>query len=389
MNLNRQNLKNIMSLIAFAVLLYVGLQNLDIVLGGVAFVWRLLFPFILGGAIAFILNVPMNFLQKKCFGRLKESSRIRRIARPLSLIGSLLFVIAVILLVVLVVAPAFGDTLVTLIKNIEKNLPIAQKWLIEVFHNNAQIAEWIADIEIDIPKIVDTAWGMLKTGADSLVSSTVSVTMGLINVVTDFGIGFIFACYILLSKETLIMQFKKALYAIFPVKVSDNVCHVLGLANRTFSNFVTGQCIEAVILGSMFFVSMTILRFPYAVLVGVLIAFTALIPIVGGFIGCGIGFIFILIENPMQAFMFLILFLVLQQIEGNLIYPHVVGGSVGLPSIWVLMAVSVGGSLMGIVGMLVFIPLVSVLYALFKEWAYVQLDRKGITEKKWAVHKEE
>lgn len=389
MNLNKQNIKTIMSLTAFAVFLYVGLQHLDILLDGAAFLWQLLFPFILGGAIAFILNVPMNFLQRKCFGRLKEGTRIRRWERPLSLIGALLFVIAVILLVVLVVAPAFGDTLVTLMKNIEKSLPVAQKWLAELFHNNTQIAEWIEHIEIDIPKIADTVLGMLKTGADSLLSSTLSVTRGLINVVTNFGIGFIFACYILLSKETLTIQFKKALYAIFPVKLSDRVCYVLALSNRTFSSFVTGQCIEAVILGSMFFVSMTILRFPYAVLVGVLIAFTALIPIVGGFIGCSIGFVFILIESPMQAFMFLALFLVLQQIEGNLIYPHVVGGSVGLPSIWVLMAVSVGGSLMGIVGMLVFIPLVSVLYALFREWAYGQLEKKGVTQEKWEVQKKE
>ncbi len=156
------------------------------------------------------------------------------------------------------------------------------------------------------------------------------------------------------------------------------VLHVLSLAGETFAHFITGQCIEAVILGSMFFVSMTVFRFPYALLVGVLISFTALIPVFGGIIGCWVGFFLILMVSPMQAVMFLVLFLVLQQIEGNLIYPHVVGNSVGLPSIWVLVAVTLGGSLMGIVGMLIFIPLVSVLYTLFREWAYKRLKQKRI-----------
>ena len=155
----------------------------------------------------------------------------------------------------------------------------------------------------------------------------------------------------------------------------DKTCYVCRLSHRTFSKFITGQCLEALILGAMFFVSMTILRLPYAMLVGVLIAFTALIPMIGAFIGCAVGAFLILMVSPMQALFFIILFLVLQQIEGNLIYPHVVGNSVGLPSMWVLFAVTVGGKLMGIVGMLVFIPLMSVLYTLFREWVN-QRERK-------------
>lgn len=158
----------------------------------------------------------------------------------------------------------------------------------------------------------------------------------------------------------------------------DKTLEVASLSYKTFSSFVTGQCLEAVILGTMFFIVMSILRFPYALLVGVVIAFTALIPIFGAFIGCVIGTFLMLVSNPMQAVAFVILFLVLQQIEGNLIYPHVVGGSVGLPSIWVLVAVTVGGSLMGVVGMLIFIPLSSVVYALFREVVYKRLKERGI-----------
>ena len=192
----------------------------------------------------------------------------------------------------------------------------------------------------------------------------------------NISIGFVFACYVLLSKEKLLGQVKKALYALLPEKPVRYMAHVWNLSNRIFSSFITGQCIEAVILGSMFFVSMSIFRFPYAMLVGVLIGFTALIPLFGGIIGCWISFFLILMVSPMQAVLFLGLFLILQQIEGNLIYPHVVGGSVGLPSIWVLVAVTLGGSLMGLVGMLIFIPTVSVIYTLFREWVYARLDKK-------------
>ena len=220
------------------------------------------------------------------------------------------------------------------------------------------------------------------TGTPITNTITSSATNG-INNASNFIFSFpffhrIFSFYILLQKERLSGQVKKALYALLPQRTVSYALHVCSLANRTFANFITGQCIEAVILGSMFFVTMTVFRFPYAMLVGVLIAFTALIPVFGGFIGCWIGFFLILMVSPVQAIIFLGLFLVLQQIEGNLIYPHVVGNSVGLPSIWVLAAVTLGGSLMGVVGMLVFIPLVSVIYALFREWVYKRLKEKKI-----------
>ena len=180
-----------------------------------------------------------------------------------------------------------------------------------------------------------------------------------------------------MQKERLGRQVRKVLQAFMPAKRVARVIYICSLSYRTFSNFITGQCIEAVILGTMFFIVMSIFQFPYALLVGVLIAFTALIPIFGAFIGCIVGALLILMVNPMQALMFVIMFLILQQIEGNLIYPHVVGNSVGLPSIWVLVAVTLGGNLMGVAGMLIFIPLMSVAYALFREWVYRRLAKKA------------
>ena len=185
----------------------------------------------------------------------------------------------------------------------------------------------------------------------------------------------------MLQKERLSVQARKILYAYFPQKRVEKVLSICSLTYDTFSHFLTGQCTEAVILGAMFFVVMGILRLPYALLVGILIAFTALIPIFGAFIGCIVGAFLIFMVNPAQALVFVVVFFILQQIEGNFIYPHVVGNSVGLPSIWVLAAVTVGGSMMGIVGMLIFIPAGSVIYALFRENVYQRLQRKKIVKK--------
>ena len=228
-------------------------------------------------------------------------------------------------------------------------------------------------------KMIQGGIDFLRNGAGSVLNTTFAAAKSIVSGLTTFFISAVFACYILLQKKKLTVQIQKVLYAFLPEKKVSTVLDICSLTYRTFSNFLTGQCMEAVILGTMFFISMSILRMPYALLIGVLIAFTALIPIFGAFIGCVIGTFLILMVNPMQAIGFIVLFLVLQQVEGNLIYPHVVGGSVGLPSMWVLVAVSLGGSLMGLVGMLIFIPMVSVIYTLFRGYVYERLRKKNIT----------
>ena len=382
LDLNRKNMKNLRYLIAFAVLLYLGVENIDIVFGCLKWFGGLILPFVLGAAIAFILNVPMRCIERNVFGkRAKKSKSAAKLARPVSLVLSVLALVLVLMVVVLVVAPELGSTIVSVVKRVEANIPQFQKWVEETFSQNPEIVEWVDTLEFDPQKIINSIGGMLKFGVDNILSSTVSITVGIVSTAANVGIGFIFACYILLQKEKLLGQVKKAVYAIFPIHAADYIEHVCVLASKTFASFITGQCIEAVILGSMFFVSMSIFRFPYAMLVGVLISFTALIPVFGGFIGCAVGFFLILMVSPLKAVLFLGLFLVLQQIEGNFIYPHVVGNSVGLPSIWLLTAVTLGGSLMGVVGMLVFIPLVSVFYTLFREWVYKRLEEKQLLQK--------
>ena len=241
---------------------------------------------------------------------------------------------------------------------------------------------------MDWGKFINQLIEFLKTGFIGSIFTTVGVVSSIVSGFVNFFIGFVFAIYILCQKEKLARQGKKICYAIFPMNVADQVIYVVTLTEKTFSNFLTGQCMEAIILGTMFFVAMSLLRFPFALLVGVLISVTALIPIVGAFIGCAIGMFLILTVNPIQVIWFFILFNVLQQFEGNVIYPKVVGSSVGLPAMWVLMAVSLGGSTLGIVGMLIYIPLFSVLYSLLRDHINNKLKKKNIPSEKWKLKDE-
>ena len=261
-------------------------------------------------------------------------------------------------------------------KTIQAFVPEAQHFLEELFTDNSEIRAWLNNLDVDLDKLLDSVIAFFRNGAGNVLNSTVYAIGSIVNGVTTFVIAFVFACYILLQKEKLGVQVKKVMHAFLKEKWEKRCLKVCTLTSKTFSNFLTGQCLEALILGSMFFVAMSLFKMPYALLVGVLVAFTALIPIFGAFIGCVVGAFLILMVDPLQALFFVIMFLVLQQIEGNLIYPKVVGNSVGLPSIWVLAAVTIGGSLMGVVGMLIFIPLVSVVYTLFRESVYKRLEQK-------------
>ena len=380
MNLNKENLKKIRGLIVFTVILLIALWNYSLILDVLGQGVGIVYPFLLGGAIAFVINVPMSFFEEKLFQNqmMKNKKVAQRLARPVSLIITLIVVVSVIGLVVFGVLPKLGDTFISIGKGIQSFMPKAQSWAEEIFHNNKEIKEWLDSLTLDWDKIINEVVKFSTSGASSVLGSTFVVARRIASGITTFVIAFVFACYILLQKEKLNIQIRKVMYAYMKEDLVKKVLDVCSLSYRTFSNFLTGQCLEAVILGTMFVICMGILQMPYAMLIGVLIAFTALIPIFGAFIGCVVGAFLILTVAPMKALVFVIMFLILQQIEGNLIYPRVVGSSVGLPSIWVLAAVSIGASLMGIVGMLVFIPIVSVLYALLRADVYEHLEKKGI-----------
>ena len=383
MELNQENIRKIKEIILFTAVIIVCLWKYETVLDILFFVLNILTPFILGGAIAFVLNVPMNFVQRHLFDeeRIKKSKVLQKMARPVSMILVLIAVFGIVAIVMFILIPQLGETFANLGRSIQAFIPQLQEWAARLFNDNKEIMDTVNNLEFDWNKIMDTGINFFKNGAGSVVDSTITAAKSIVSGLTTFFIAFVFAIYILLQKEKLGVQAKKVLFAFVRRGRAEATVEVLSLTYNTFSSFLTGQCVEAVILGSMFAVSMTILKLPYALLVGMLIAFTALIPIFGAFIGCGVGAFLIFMVDPMKALIFVVLFLVLQQIEGNLIYPHVVGNSVGLPSIWVLAAVSIGGSLMGVVGMLIFIPIVSVVYALFREIVYLKLKKNQIDPK--------
>ena len=366
MNLDKNNLKKIRGLILFTVFVLVLLWNYKLVFDAIVFIWGVIYPFVLGGVIAYIVNLPMSFFEKKLFSKAKDAGKkwAKKLARPLSLILTLIVIIGVIATVMLVVIPELGNTLINLGKTIQNFIPQVQEWAIRTFEDNPEIVEWIRGINFKWDEILSKGIDFLKNGAGSVLGTTFEAAKSIINGVTTFFISFVFACYILVQKEKLGRQVVKLMAAFMPEDWK-NIFLALGATiNKSFSSFFAGQCLEAVILGVMFLVVMTIFGMPYELLISVLIGFTALIPIFGAFIGCAVGTLLIFMISPAKALVFVIMFLVLQQIEGNFIYPHVVGNSVGLPSIWVLVAVSVGGSLMGLAGMLIFIPITAVVYTI-------------------------
>lgn len=378
MKLDKDTMKKLRELILFTIIILIALANYPLIFQAIRFVFGIIFPFLLGGAIAFVLNVPMSFFEELIFRNkyLKDKKVAKKLARPISLILTIAVVIGVVVLVMFVVIPELGKTLLSLGLTIRTFIPEAQRFLEELFTDNPEIQTWLDNLNLDPERMINSAMTFLQNGAGNVLDSTVSAIGSIVSGVTTFVIAFVFACYILLQKEKLRVQVRKVMYAFLSEKQVEWCLEVSSLTAKSFSNFLTGQCVEAMILGMMFFIAMTIFNMPYAMLVGVLIAFTALIPIFGAFIGCVIGAFLILMVDPLQALGFIIMFLILQQIEGNLIYPKVVGSSVGLPSIWVLAAVTIGGSLMGVVGMLIFIPIVSVVYNLFRASVYKRLRKK-------------
>ena len=382
MDLNRNTMKKLLALVAFGILLLVGLQNLPAVFSFVWAIYRLLLPFLLGLCVAFILNVPMRFIERILFRSEKPEGFRGKLRRPVSLAITVVLVAGIVFVVMFLIVPEIGRTFQTLADHIPAFIAQVQTWATGLITEHPEWADWMTRLQIDWKKLSESLVQFLSSGAGSLLNSTVSVATSVLSGLVNFFLGIIFAFYVLMQKETLGRQCRRVLYAYLPEKRADRIVSIASLANRTFSNFLSGQCVEACILGTLMFIALSIFRFPYALLISVLTAVTALIPIFGAIIAWITGGFLILMINPLQALWFVILFQVVQQIEGNLIYPHVVGTSVNLPSIWVLVAVTLGGSLMGVSGMLLFIPLCSVLYALSRELVGRRIRERRIPEEK-------
>ena len=388
MNLDRNNIKKLLLIIVFAIAVFTAFENLSKIIYFIGILLTILIPFFIGGAIAFVLNIPMKYIENGIFKnkRIFKKKVSDSASRLISLILSIIFVVIIFSAVVNIVVPQLVSTLYNIGNNIYAFLPKFKEFSKDIFGNffgNEDINYYIEKLmNFDWHTVFGYVSNFLKSGG-SMINSTIGVVSTIFSTTVNILIGFIFALYILLQKEKLSVQATKILFAVFKRNVAEKILDIASLSYKTFSSFITGQCLEACILGGMFFIVLNIFRMPYSLLICVLIAFTALIPIVGAFIGCFISALLILMISPVQALIFIVIFLIIQQIEGNLIYPHVVGNSVGLPSMWVLVSVTLGGKLFGITGMLVFIPLSSVVYTLFKEWVNKRLDKNNIDISKY------
>ena len=379
MNLSKET-KNLLIVVCAGAAFYAAVQHLNVVWGALMAALGVFAPFLLGGSIAFVLNVPMRAIERHVFPKERQMDRLRR---PLALIFTLVAVLGVLTVAMWVIIPGVKEAILSAANQVPEAVDALLLKLQAFAVYLPELGEYLAGLELDWQSIAQKVMDVVNNWGGGRLSSGGGLIGGAVSALSTFVIGLIFAIYILLQKERLGRQAKQVLYALSPMERADRTMEVARLTERTFSSFLSGQCLEAVILGCIFVIAMTLFKMPYALLVGVLIGLTALIPIVGAFIGCVVGALLIALTDPIQALVFVGLFLVLQQIEGNLIYPHVVGSSVGLPSIWVLAAVSVGGSLMGIEGMLLFIPLCSVVSALFRAYVKGRLAEKKVPRSKW------
>ncbi|MDV4150961.1 AI-2E family transporter [Clostridium sp. AL.422] len=360
----------------YLIILYFVLLNIKSVISSLDNVIGIISPFIMAFAIAFVLNLPMKFFENNVFNFLdkEKSSFVRGLKRPLSILTTFIVVIGLIIALILFVVPQLVSSTSTLLDAVPGYIQSFEV-LINDHVNSTEILKNIYDTLLNTwQELLRFFANFLTSSLASIFSTTLNITSGIVN----FVLSLVLAIYMLASKETLIYHLKKFLYAFFNKNIVEKTLRIGRLTNATFAKFIAGQCIEAVILGVLCFIGMTIFRMPYSLLVSVLIGVTALIPVFGAFIGTIPAVFLILIINPIQALWFIVFILCLQQFEGNIIYPRVVGNSIGLPAIWVMLAMLVGGSTLGLLGMLIGIPTFSVAYQLIKELTNKRLIKKEI-----------
>lgn len=365
MNENKLNYRKILEIVILGIICYWGLNHYEMIFKSISKLISVIMPFILGFIIAFILNVLMIRVEK-VLNKFFTTNKFQIIKRIASIILSILILLGVLLLVVKLVIPEISNAIKLIAASLPEVFETLEKWSKGDSGISLQLKSFFDTV--DVQSLTSEFSEFAKIGFTGVLGSTVDILSMFVNGIFNIIVGFVFAIYILMSKETLKRQTRKLLSTCLPPKITNKIIEIATISRTTFTNFIIGQTIEAIILGSLCALGMKIFGFPYAPMVGTLVGITAFIPIIGAFIGGGIGAFMIMTVDPMQALLFIIYLVILQQIEGDLIYPRVVGSSVGLPSIWVLVAVTVGGGLWGIVGVLFSVPTLSVIYLLLKEY---------------------
>ena len=355
--------KKTLKLVIIAIIAYWILNHYQIVLSLLSKLLSVLMPFIIGCMIAFVLNVLMIRIEKQ-LSKVIVNPKLKILKRVLSILGSIALVVGVVAIIIILIIPELVSAIKVIALSLPEVIDNLQNWTDSHNIYLPQLENLIN--QIDVENLGNELSKFAKTEFSGMLDSTIDILAVIVNGIVNFVLGLVFAIYILMSKETLKDQTKRLINAYLPSKVADNIFEVARLSRTTFSNFIIGQTVEAFILGALCTIGMIILGLPYAPMVGSLVGITAFIPIIGAFIGGAIGAFMIFTVDYMQAFIFIIFLVILQQLEGDLIYPRVVGSTIGLPSIWVLFAVTVGGSLWGISGVLLGVPIVSVIYSLVK-----------------------
>ena len=379
MNFNNEDkriIKRNIVILLVAILTIAIIINFKSVLDILKTIWNITFPFILGVGMAFIINIPMNAIEKYFLSKIKIKNDL--IKRALSIIISLLIIFGLLILVISIALPQLIES----ITNLVTMLPDFINKTLENIKSNAFFSEYFLDInefinEIDFSKISNIIITYLQK-QQFQIGDAFSTLMNIVNGFANFFIALVFSIYCLASKEKLIKQFKELIYTILNEDTGDKIVHVGKVFQISFHNFFTGQFTEAVLLGVLTFIGMVILKLPFSNLVSLIIGFGALIPIFGAVIAAAIGALIIAIESPIKSLIFIVFIVILQQIDGNFIYPKVVGKQVGLPPMWVLVAITIGGSILGVVGMLIGVPISSTIYVLLKEYKNAKLKEKNI-----------
>lgn len=388
MELNWHNMKRIMLIVAFGVVLYVGLMNYQYVTNFMRELIAIVFPFLLGSCIAFVINIPMKVIETKWFRtrnrrkRKQEEAKksVNTMKRVFAILLSFIAIVAVVVLLLTLLIPELVNVVRNFITYLTTLPSSVSPYLNELVEEYPWIGEEVSKLQLDFSNILNTVISFLSnagTGLMTWVGKTVSFTIsGVFNAI----IGLIFAFYLLMSKEKIGRQLRRMTIAYLPEKYANKVLEIASMSREAFTKFISGQLKEAIILGVLCYIGMTILRLPYSLTISLLATVTALIPIFGAFIGATVGVILLVAVSPMKALIFLVFIIVLQQIETNIIYPHVVGDSVGLPGVIVLVAITIGGSLWGVVGMLISLPIASVIYTLLRANVNKRLQEKNREE---------
>ena len=373
--MKKVDIKDIKKLVIMAIVLIFAFIYISEIWSFVKFVIRIFMPFIIGLAIAFVLNVLMNTIENKWFKKWKASTKVKR---PISLLVSIALVLGFIVFLLLLIIPNLQNT----IELFADSIPAYSRSLQNLLNGWGIDADVIDNVREVLDSLGNSLADYIKDNSNQLISTTLGIASNVVSAFVNVTIGFVFAIYFLAQKEKITSQFNKVMDAYLPKKRVNKIKEIAHLSNKVFSSFVSGQCIEAIIIGVLCFFGMVILRLPYASTISVLVGFTALIPVFGAFIGTIFGAFLIFMVSPLQAIIFVMFIIILQQLEGNLIYPKVVGKSVGLPGIWVLVAVSVGASINGVLGMLLSVPICSIIYSILATNVRIRLEDKNKTNKK-------